>query len=519
MPRPGRAGFADYAKSRRIESHAAVGTGVGAAVAASSGVLGVASLWQAEALAEAQAERVVPAPTVTRRYEIVHQRVLVRSEPHLAAVVLDSREQHETVACSELSVDGWVRLAGEPGWMLTHMRGMHGLGELMRSSSQRADLAVEHFHPQGLCCLDVVFKQVAVRKAPSRQAETLGFRRCGELVFTRSQSFNGWLRLHDSEGWMLTFTAEHGELLRPRFSDEVRLLDLHALCDVWASVRRTAGSLIRESEGRALKSLERDAALLADADYRIFGEGLGHRSLDLQEENGGAAELVAEGLLAEEDLGRPELWIRQRLFANNLARLAQEAPLPGSHFKLSRRPPPLERVARAAAVDGSETPKLAWAPPRAEMRRKAEAAKAAEDKPRGSAVDHLLRGTELARAALFDQASAAFSQGLALSRSQADPSVALAERTDLRCFRGRASCLSQLRDFPGLLHDSERLLAEGPDAEALAWRLVAREGMGQYEDALVDARALLRLDRHSPFANRKQHELGRLCREMGRERR
>ena len=57
--------------------------------------------------------------------------------------------------------------------------------------------------PQGLCCLEVAFTQVAVRSSPSRDSMALSYKRKGELIFARSQNFSGWLRLAGAVKFLL----------------------------------------------------------------------------------------------------------------------------------------------------------------------------------------------------------------------------------------------------------------------------------------------------------------------------
>ncbi|CAE8610377.1 unnamed protein product [Polarella glacialis] len=264
----------------------------------------------------------------------------VRWEPHLDARVLGTKRKGQRVACSEITFDGWLKLADEQGWMISDMQGIGDMGAVMRPANDHAiQLAIQEPQLQGICCLEVVYSQAAVRSAPSRDAPALCYRRKGEYVFARSQNFDGWLRLAGEDGcagedgWMLTFVPDHGTLLQPRLVEATIHLDLWALSDVWAGVRRLR-RMLSPQEVAALKEAEEGVLLITGMDFE-------HHVL-----TGNAGPLVEDKVLLEEDLQRPEPWIRQRLFANTLHRMALEEPplsnLLPADFKLTPRPPPLE---------------------------------------------------------------------------------------------------------------------------------------------------------------------------------
>ncbi|CAK9055111.1 Hypothetical protein SCF082_LOCUS29846 [Durusdinium trenchii] len=65
---------------------------------------------------------------------------------------------------------------------------------------------------------EVVFQpSVAVRSAPSTSANIISARRCGEVVLAETQTYDGWVRLHEDAGWMLSRHPQHGVLLQPAF--------------------------------------------------------------------------------------------------------------------------------------------------------------------------------------------------------------------------------------------------------------------------------------------------------------
>ncbi|CAE7546870.1 Nlrc3 [Symbiodinium necroappetens] len=75
----------------------------------------------------------------------------------------------------------------------------------------------------------VIFSpSVAVRAAPSTDANIISARRVGEVVlaelhprilfrFGKSQTYSGWIRLEGDGGWMLSRHPQHGVLLQPAF--------------------------------------------------------------------------------------------------------------------------------------------------------------------------------------------------------------------------------------------------------------------------------------------------------------
>lgn len=266
-------------------------------------------------------------------WEVVHPSCPLRAEPHFDSKVLGWKQRGNHVSCSEITTDGWLKVANGPGWILSDMQGLHGLGSLLQPRrGEEVDLAIEEPQPQGICCLEVTFAQVAVRAFPSRDAIALCYRRKGELIFARSQNFSGWLRLAGEEGWMLAFAPEHGQLLKAKEAKETLQVDLWALCDFWSSFRRKK-RMLAPADVKALKDAEEGTKIMAGMDYEH------HVS------TGNAEPLVEDGLLTQEDLGRTEEWIRQRLFATSLLRMVKEEPPfceQCPDFRLTPRPLPQE---------------------------------------------------------------------------------------------------------------------------------------------------------------------------------
>jgi len=239
--------------------------------------------------------------------------------------------------CSEITMNGWVKLANEPGWFICHMQGIDGIAEVAlpvdgtsNGLGGAVDLAVPEYQPQGLCCLEVAFKSgVPVREGPSKDSKIRVNRKQGELVFAHTQNFDGWVKLWGEDGWMLANHEEWGCLLRPRLA---RGVDFWALGDAWAAARRPRNGVLGAREVAELKELERK---MLGATTSLWEQ---HAS------EGKLQDLVDTGLLCKEDLTHSEHWVFQRLFAGVLRQAVQEEAylkdlLPD--FRLSERVPPL----------------------------------------------------------------------------------------------------------------------------------------------------------------------------------
>lgn len=265
----------------------------------------------------------VDNPTITRLFEVVRAASTVHLEAHMEAPVVSVRSRGMRVIASEVTMNGWLRLTGEPGWILQNMHGAtKGLEESLRLVEDSAELVVDNYHSQGLACLEVIAPEgMSVRMAPNLDAEVLGNRRFGECVFAHTQTFDGWVRLNNGDGWIQGIFPSNAStpskpsshhrpgrrLLRPRDPDGVEHLDLWALDAAWTTARRSnVQNKLSSSEVDLLKRLEKmtsEAAKNRFSEYRISG-------------NGGA--LVNAGLVTETQLEQPSSWIKQSIFANLL---------------------------------------------------------------------------------------------------------------------------------------------------------------------------------------------------------
>jgi len=292
---------------------------------------------------------------VARVYEIVRAACSVHAEPHLEADILAIRSQGARILCNEVTMNGWLKLVGEPGWVLARMHGAGGDGQLVAQliGEEAAEVAVREYQPQGVCCLEVVAQQgvhicavpgdeggIGVGRRKSPAAADMGsapWLAPGEYVFARSQTFDGWLRLLSGEGWVCARSLEDVPLLRPRDTEAIEHTDLWALSDAWTAARRARGLRLSSDEVRALKQLEELVAQTAAtrfAEYRVYA-ACGNAEAWLQ---------TRKGLLTREQLQQPAVWFKQHLYTSLLSqKIRDEAVLQQlvPHFALSPHVPPL----------------------------------------------------------------------------------------------------------------------------------------------------------------------------------
>ncbi|CAE7821027.1 unnamed protein product [Symbiodinium sp. CCMP2592] len=275
-----------------------------------------------------------------RTYEVIAKTGTVKAEPHMDAKLKTKKSKGSRFIVSEMTMNGWLKLENEPGWLAAHLRGVQDIGEVAAplETDPMLELAVPVYQPQGMVCLEVVFKTgVPVRETPSRKAKTVATLKCGEYVFAHTQNFDGWLKLSGKpEGWVLANDSDWGELLRRR--RRMNDIDLWAMCDAWAAARARPGTGrsmgLSGKEVEALKELEERTVMEAKALW--------------QEHRSNKEYLVSEGYLAGEDLLKTETWMRQRVFAHVLEKKSKSGE--GwlreliSGFKLSSRVPPLPGI-------------------------------------------------------------------------------------------------------------------------------------------------------------------------------
>jgi len=147
----------------------------------------------------------------------------------------------------------------------------------------------------------------------------------------------------------------------------------------------------------------------------------------------------------------------------------------------------------------------------AELRPEAEAAEAKRIASLTGCEKSKEEGNVLFRKGSFEAALEKYSQALEECDDQ-ESSLALAIRNN------RAACYHQISDFHSVVRDTNFVLERQPgDVKALCRRMLALEPLEKYEAALKDARAVLRQDPHNDMANKVQHRLSKLVRELQRD--
>jgi len=146
----------------------------------------------------------------------------------------------------------------------------------------------------------------------------------------------------------------------------------------------------------------------------------------------------------------------------------------------------------------------------AEIRPEAEAAEKARIEALPQADRAKEEGNVLFRKGLFEDAIHKYSCALELCE---DPEGSLA----LSIRNNRAACYHQLSDFGAVIRDTNYVLEHEPsNIKALVRRMLALEPLERYEQALKDARSVLLQDPRNEMANKVQHRLSKLVRDLSR---
>jgi tetratricopeptide (TPR) repeat protein len=147
----------------------------------------------------------------------------------------------------------------------------------------------------------------------------------------------------------------------------------------------------------------------------------------------------------------------------------------------------------------------------AELKPEAEAAEAARIASLDGPERAKAEGDVLFRRGLFETALVKYSEALKACEDQ-ESTAALVIRNN------RAACYHQLSDYSSVVADTNYVLQKEPgNFKALFRRMLALEPMERYEAALEDARALIRQDPRNDVANKVQHRLSKLVRDIQRE--
>jgi len=146
----------------------------------------------------------------------------------------------------------------------------------------------------------------------------------------------------------------------------------------------------------------------------------------------------------------------------------------------------------------------------AEVRPEAEAAERARIDALPEAERMKEEGNVLFRKGLFEAAAEKYTEALSLCK-ELEGSLALSIRNN------RAACYHQISDFHAVIKDTNFVLEREPrNCKALLRRMLALEPLERYEQALQDARGVLIQDPRNEMANKVQHRLGKLVRDLSR---
>jgi tetratricopeptide (TPR) repeat protein len=146
----------------------------------------------------------------------------------------------------------------------------------------------------------------------------------------------------------------------------------------------------------------------------------------------------------------------------------------------------------------------------AEIRPEAEAAERTRINALPEAERAKEEGNVLFRKGLFEAAAEKYTDALRLCK-EPEGTLALSIRNN------RAACYHQISDFNAVIKDTSFVLEREPrNSKALLRRMLALEPLERYEQALQDARGVLVQDPRNEIANKVQHRLGKLVRDLSR---
>lgn len=166
-----------------------------------------------------------PLGLPTLEFEVTED-VPIRREPGTEAPVCGVKRLGDCVRATEETFDGWVKLADEPGWILKDTQFLGGpTASLVPTGEPEAIASPSLSRMPGRQMFEVVIEGgLQIFREPAEGALVLGFRTFGEFVLADTQSYHGWVRLSDDEGWMLGSSADDGCMLLNVRPDELQLV-------------------------------------------------------------------------------------------------------------------------------------------------------------------------------------------------------------------------------------------------------------------------------------------------------
>ncbi|CAE8616477.1 unnamed protein product [Polarella glacialis] len=197
--------------------------------------------------------------------------------PAGGAPVCGGKRPGDVVRGVEETFDGWVKLADENGWICKAGEALGGSesGEALEALDATVLLAEPGLaRMPGRQMFEVAASAgVQVRREPAEGALVLGVRTFGEFVLAETQSYHGWVRLSDDEGWVQALEDPRSErwllCVRP---EELQLSIPGALQEVQLpspAAEELAAAAREEAVRReALRQLEAAAVGSASAVFR-----------------------------------------------------------------------------------------------------------------------------------------------------------------------------------------------------------------------------------------------------------
>jgi len=160
-----------------------------------------------------------------RGFKVLAEVQPVRAQPCFGAPVCGGKKCGETIHAEEETFDGWVKLAGETGWICQVDEEVGASKKCLQAVEKPRAMAVESLaKTPGRQMLEVVADDgVDLLREPYDGALLLGRRSFGEFLLADSQSYHGWVRLSDDDGWAQAVSGSGEKLLVGIRPDELQL--------------------------------------------------------------------------------------------------------------------------------------------------------------------------------------------------------------------------------------------------------------------------------------------------------
>jgi len=158
----------------------------------------------------------------TRQHRVIQDVAYVRERPDRDAPVLSVKEKGTLVEAVEETFDGWIRLTAESGWMLKALHGQHENKIILELVGVPAALAVQEVADEpGPQEIVVASGPVHVRVGPSTSANDVGMRDVGSTLIGEVQTYHGWIRLTNGQGWVKAVDPDEHQILTFPFAEEL----------------------------------------------------------------------------------------------------------------------------------------------------------------------------------------------------------------------------------------------------------------------------------------------------------